>query len=232
MRASALSAEKVERKLLRSGSKYAKDFVKTRAFRYMLEKFPEMFNKNRFVKEITEAWGARNAIKGVLIESGEEYIVVDAGSGAGYFTVLTALFHPATKVFAVDTHTEFAVEDFRDLKNAERVRMDLFSEEFEKFLSSFKKVILVGIHLCSDLALRFIDLANRVESVRHAVLIPCCVGDREEILSFGFIEDTYEMWCAYLVSKIDTEKFRVISRRDPEILSPKNVVIKMRERVK
>ncbi len=211
-------------------TRYGRKFVRTRAFLHMLEEFPELFRGKKYVKEISEAWSVRNFVKRTLNDSTDEWVVVDTGSGLGYFTILTALFHPDTKVYAVDTCTDFSIKDFRGLKNAERRELNIFSEEFKEFLCSFKRVIMVGIHLCSNLATRFIELANEVESVKCAVLVPCCIGKREKLSAFSFLENTYEMWCSYLISKVDRGKFKVISTRDENILSPKNVVIKMRER--
>ncbi len=211
-------------------NKYVQDFKKLRIYNLIqnAEEFKKFRRKSTFWKEITEAMSVRNAIRDRLIND-PSHVVIDVGAGKGFLTTLTALMHPKSKVIAVDIDQSADRSHFSYLKNVEFVLMDIMTEDFEKLVrNAGEKVIMTGIHLCRELSERFIEVVNKCENVKKAVLMPCCEGDfpRER---YRFIIDelgVYAGWCCYLQEKID-KNIKVRVKRDKKVLSPKNVLIIM-----
>ena len=210
-------------------SSYVRSFKKLKISKLFdtKEEFRKLRRKNTFWKEISEAMGVRERIKDYLIKD-KDFVVIDACCGKGFLSTLTALMHPQVKVISVDIDDSADREHFNYLKNAEFKKMDIMSDEFEELVKSYDKVILTGIHLCRELSERFIDVVNRNENVKYAVLIPCCEGKfpRDK---YQFIIDelgVYEAWCYYLKDKV-SENLKVKMKRDRKIISPKNIVIEI-----
>ncbi len=204
---------------------YIKEFKSLRLYKLFLEdeNLKKLRSKDSFWKEVSEAYGVRRLIRPYLLRD-PFYVVVDVGAGKGIFTTLTALMHPKTKVVAIDPDESVKWEHLKNLKNVETYKLSIYSEEFLKLLKGFKKVIMVGIHLCTHLAIRFAQVYNQLEEVRVGVLVPCCVGDYPE-QTFKVIEeeiDKYTAWSIYLATLF---KGKVKTRRDSRILSPKNILI-------
>ncbi|GAB6066401.1 methyltransferase [Aquifex pyrophilus] len=209
-------------------SSYVQSFKKLRIAKLINERpeFRKLRRKNTFWKEVSEAMAVRERIKDLLIRD-PSHVVIDACSGKGFLTTLVGLMHPKTKVISVDIDEGADREHLKYLKNVEFINMDIMSEEFEKLVrDAGEKVILTGIHLCRDLSERFIELVNRYDNVKLAVLMPCCEGKfpREK---YQFIIDelgVYEGWCCYLKDKF-SQDLKVRIKRDKKVISPKNVVI-------
>ncbi len=222
-----------ETQVKESQNAYIRNFKRLRIAKLFetKEEFRKLRRKNTFWKEITEAMGVRERIKDYLIRD-PEYVVIDVCSGKGFLSTLVALMHPKSKVIAVDLDTSADREHFKYLKNAEFINMDIMSEDFEKLVrEAGDKVILTGIHLCRDLSERFIDIVNRNENIKYAVLVPCCEGKfpRER---YQFVIDelgVYAGWSLYLKDKV-REDLKVTLKRDKKIISPKNIVLEI-ERV-
>ncbi len=222
-----------EKKTKESQNIYIRNFKKLRIANIFetRKEFRKLRRKSTFWKEITEAMGVRERIKDYLIKD-PKHVVIDVCSGKGFLSTLVALMHPKSRVIAIDLDTSADREHFKYLKNAEFVNMDIMDEGFEKLIRNVgKKVILTGIHLCRNLSERFIEIVNRNENVKCAVLIPCCEGKfpRER---YQFVIDelgVYEAWCLYLKDKVRND-LRVKLKRDKKIISPKNIVMEI-ERV-
>ncbi|NPB06374.1 MAG: methyltransferase [Aquificae bacterium] len=188
--------------------------------------FHKLRRKNTFWKEITEAYAVRSRLKGYLIKD-PEFTVVDVGCGKGFLSTFVALMHPRSRVIALDIDESADRTHFERLKNVEFKRVDIMSEEFERVIrEAGPKVLMAGIHLCTDLAVRFLEVFKRSPNVKAAVLMPCCVGEfpRERYRLLIDEGKLYEAWCLHLANLLGPE-FKVKTVRDENVLSPKNVIL-------
>ncbi len=213
-------------------SPYLALFRQYRIYREFLPggRFFALRRKNTFWKEISEAMAVRERIKRIVVRNRARVdFVVDVGCGKGFLALLTALFHPHLRVYAVDVDRNPNWEHFRKVSNIEARYMDIMSASFERWLYTLEgRGILAGIHLCTYLSLRFIDLYNRLANIGWAILVPCCVGQFDWVRFAWLYEERgpYEAWVAYLAT---LPVGRVVVRRDPGILSDKNFVIQMQK---
>jgi len=211
-------------------SKYVDEFKTYRIYKEFGpgEKFDKIRRKNTFWKEITEAIAVRNRIKRFILRNKDLEIkyVLDLGCGKGLLTLLTALFHKDLHIYCIDTDETANRDYMHHLNNASFVKMDIKSPQLEEFIASLDgNIIMTGIHLCTDLSIRFLELHRKFDKIKFSVLVPCCIGKFPHS-RFRFIireMGIYEGWCAYLSCLAGPGK--VIADRDTGILSDKNIVI-------
>ncbi len=191
-------------------------------------RFEKLMRKSTFWKEVTEAFAVRERIKKIVLANRKRIrFIVDVGCGKGFLALFSALFHPDLKVYAVDPDPSPDWSHFAGVENLEPLKMDMMSPEFENWLKSLRGYgIMAGIHLCTFLSIRFIDLYNRLENIRWALLMPCCVGEFDRNRFRWIIEEVgvYEAWVTYL-STIPVGRVTVL--RDINVLSDKNMLLIM-----
>jgi hypothetical protein len=160
-------------------------------------------------KEITEAYGALRAVRGVVGRSrvpqtrgeacagddcdGEDLVFLELCSGRGFVSIVFADAYPKARVYMLDIDSKMDVSHLEALERVTFHLQDLHSNECEAFIRSVcreaghdKTVILVGVHLCGALAPRAIELYESVAEIAALVLSPCCLPQRRRHDVFGY----------------------------------------------
>lgn len=161
-------------------------------------------------KEITEAMAVINAMKKFKIKTP---IVYDIGSGVGFFTQLNSVLNPEVFTYAIDDNEEMRVDQFLSTPRAIFHRLDVYDEPFKQLIEfTYGDITIVGVHLCFDLAAKFIDIFNEHLNIKNMILLPCCHK--------GY---NYEGWMKVLYDGIDEpDKHSYIDKR---IISVRDGVI-------
>jgi len=189
-------------------------------------------NKN---KEITEAMAiakeARKLIYRIKSLGGDVQTIVDVGCGTGFLTVIMASLYPEMKVIAIDNNEKLNTAALEYFSNVEFVKADIHSKRVGSVLKKAGGSIMLGSHLCKDLAERFVELYNKTYNVLGCVLMPCCIGsipvgiqNTYSILNslLGREKSLYVIWCMYLKSLM---WYQSKCRIDRDVLSPKNILL-------
>jgi len=177
------------------------------------------FLGNKPEKEITEAMAIIRKLKRIALNDPNKYQLIDLCSGNALVPVIAAHLLPFTKTYAVDK-----LKRVRNWGHAKR--FEYISSQIEHMpLSLFARPsVITAVHCCRGAAETIIDIFNRVPTIRHMILMPCCIGSLNSgLLQFIKNEANRDVaWVTKLSVMCDSA---VHISRDNHVLSPKNYII-------
>ena len=175
-------------------------------------------------KEITEAVAVQKRVKDIVLAASnqKDYIHVDFCSGNALAPILTAFTLKINNSVAIDLHRH--KQDYHSIKNFEYLELDIYKMEDVHFKGKLP-IIITGVHTCSNLAKRVIEIYNSISGrEKHLILMPCCIGKYERTLD-PFIQDkisSEDSWVYYLKNLVQG---KAKAKRDLNIISPRNYII-------
>ena len=176
-------------------------------------------NQKRIRKEITETYAVLQILQKHFDLN--ELFVIDLCSGKSMTAVVSKLLYPRGRFLAVDklptTRIPHHIEEYWSCdvmgkKFEERVTKEIEIE------SKKRTVVLVGMHLCGNLAERAIQLFARQKAIKALLLCPCCMPGKPTGSTFLPIvdqlrqqdsadrshNDTYRAWVDNLQSQVQS----------------------------
>ena len=210
-------------------------FAATPLRRALLEdaRFDYWRRYSRCKKELIESWAAleqlRRCVRRLFPSSaaaadagahrtGAGLVFVELCSGRGCLSMLLAHEFPDATIHMCDADARMKLTHLThpSMRNVTFHLEDIFRDEAEftvrdavaeaEAFNGGGKCLVVGVHLCGDLARRAVELWRRAGA--HAlVLCPCCLPRRRRADAFGFHVvdqarkmrvDSYALWCVML----------------------------------
>lgn len=136
-------------------------------------------------KEITEAYGAAQQVKALLLRhgadasSGRGAVVLDVCSGKGLCAALLSCMLPEARVAMFDANGDMDLAHVAALPRLTFCQLDIFSPDaaqtLEASAAGASVCVAVGTHLCGALSPRLVDLFCTAPSIDALVLVPCCI---------------------------------------------------------
>jgi len=211
-------------------NKYLEKFNKFRCKKEFLNIFKGK-SMSFLKKEITEALAIKERLKRVLSNKSEDYILVEIGSGKGYFSVLMALFYKDLEIYMIDKNPNINLEHIKKFENIKFLNLDIRKKEFEEFFNELikknKKIIVVAIHLCQDNAKELVKFYNKFKkSIEIFILVPCCPGSFVKADKSVNV-DPYLQWSFYLFNLIESKNKSMV--KDKNMISERNIIIKAKK---
>lgn len=238
-----------QRKEIYVSRKYLDRFLQSPAYDILHQpEYHGVNNMHKLRKEVSETYAVLDSLHQCcedlqLPETStplENVLVIDLCCGKGLTTAICGALYPKGQFIAIDRLPSTMVPHFDHGENTEYLEHDIMTLPFWKQMEESvakqadKTVLLVGMHLCGNLAMRAIDLFHRIPRIRGLILSPCCQpkqrADSVKIIGGG---DSYENWCNHLVDMIQNTAFAaaeptvvVHCHVDVDIHSTKNCIIR------
>ena len=208
-------------------------FAATPLRRALLEdgRFDYWRRYSRCKKELIESWAAleqlRRCVRRLFPSSaaaddadahrtGAGLVFVELCSGRGCLSMLLAHEFPDATIHMCDADARMKLPHLAhpSMRNVTFHLEDVFTDEAKRTVVDAVakaerdggKCLVVGVHLCGDLARRAVELW-RATGAHALVLCPCCLPRRRRADAFGFHVkdqarkmrvDSYSLWCVML----------------------------------
>ena len=208
-------------------------FAATPLRRALLEdaRFDYWRRYSRCKKELIESWAAleqlRRCVRRLFPSSaaaadagahrtGAGLVFVELCSGRGCLSMLLAHEFPDATIHMCDADARMKLTHLThpSMRNVTFHLEDVFTDEAKRTVVDAVakaerdggKCLVVGVHLCGDLARRAVELW-RATGAHALVLCPCCLPRRRRADAFGFHVvdqarkmrvDSYALWCVML----------------------------------
>jgi len=170
-------------------------------------------------KEITEAMAIIKRLRTITLREPNRYDLIDICSGNALVPVIAAHLLPIKNAIAMDK-----LPRQRNWHLAKR----FFYQETDVYTALWTALdtptILTAVHGCRDLAEEAVRIYNRIDAIRHLILMPCCVGNLPGAV-LQFIKDAAGESVAWTTKLALQCEGRIRIGRDTGVLSPKNYVI-------
>lgn len=173
-------------------------------------------------KEISEVVGMYFFIK-PFIKKLKILSLADCCAGYLLFSNFLARIHREIKIYAIEN------------KKFEKPQKIVFYSNIEFINEDLEKVNLkvdaaIAIHACNELSEKVIE---KFENSKLIALMPCCIGSNsfenwKKTTDFIFLSnvlDEYIAWSFYLSKKLEAQNRKIYAKRDPKILSERNILI-------
>jgi hypothetical protein len=209
-------------------NKYIKEFLSLRCAGEILD---ILYPINKTGKELSEAMSIRKSIKGMILQNPDQYSVIDLCSGNALLPVLTSFTLPTKMNIAIDKYVRD--REWSRIRKFKYVNLNISSLDLDKFAEDegCGDVILTSIHACNKLAKHIIALFQSSKKAKHLFLMPCCEGKLEKTYSLrGLNFPRYVHWSMELALGLDVNTTTI--KRDPYVISPKNIIIYSRKEEK
>ena len=195
-------------------SRYVDEFLSLRCAGDVLNVVNPIGNST--AKEISESIGVIKRLKKIVLKEPMRYTLYDLCAGNAITSVLAVHLFPIKEAFAIDKRPRkrkwHLAKRFKYLTlDINDVQPDMFDENS----------IIIGIHACTSLANRIIELYKESKA-QHLILMPCCIGQLKHNYPDIVREKLgkYIIWAWQLAEKCDG-KFTI----DNHVLSPVNAII-------
>ena len=167
-------------------------------------------------KEITESMAVMRHIRKITLKEPMKYTLYDLCAGNALTSVIAVHLLPIKKAIAIDKKVR--KRKWHLAKRFSYINEDIFSVHPTYFE---KDAILIGVHACTNLTDRIIELYQQ-SAAKYLILMPCCVGkikiNYPDIIKAKL--GKYMIWCWQLSNKCNG-RFSI----DEHVLSPKNIII-------
>eukprot|EP00761_Pharyngomonas_kirbyi_P003865 gb/GECH01003869.1/.p1 GENE.gb/GECH01003869.1/~~gb/GECH01003869.1/.p1 ORF type:complete len:274 (+),score=36.19 gb/GECH01003869.1/:1-822(+) len=212
-----------------------------------------IFNHNHIAKEVTEAMAMLQRIQRMVDQLHQRYYqrltrdefesrltFLDLCCGKGFTASVVAAQFPAARVLMLDKDTRMKIGHIAVIPNITFQRAvvqlharrghprnqdadTIVARDIEAHPSSI--YIAIGMHLCSRLSERLIQMYNRHSEIRGLALSPCCVRNDAvrpmQRLGKGTTLSTYGYWTLFLYLAVTMTGTRNIEQ-DERMFSERN----------
>lgn len=136
-------------------------------------------------KEITEAMAIIERIRPISLENKMGYVIVDLCAGNALSSIIAMHLLPISYAWAINKRKPN--RRYHKVRSFSYLKCDILNDDSKviDILNSQEDIIIVSIHPCKQLALKVCEYYNTYDTVKHLLLMPCCVGKNKQFIKFA-----------------------------------------------